>query len=189
MNGRSGGSSGSGGRVVEDIVTYVHKKVRIVMDMREIKFRGKRIDTGEWVYGYLTKSRPSPKSTEPPYELQTAIDHEEKGVMMTSLIDPESVGMYSGFYDKNGKEIYESDVIRLIDEDRNTIKVVCEFGTAKREIYGNLVEIHGFYFRRLYDDKKTFPLIKNYAGKHDTELFEIMGNLKDNPEILTGKFA
>lgn len=159
------------------------------MDIKDIKFRGRRVDNGEWVYGYPTRNRPSPKDAEPPYELLAAIDHEENGVMLTSLVDPETIQMYSGFNDKNNKEIYEMDIIQLVDEDGNIIKVVCEFGTAKRDIYGNLVEIHGFYFRRLYDDKKTFPIIKNYAGKHDTELFEIIGNLKDAPETLKGIFA
>ncbi|MBP1924613.1 putative phage protein (TIGR01671 family) [Sedimentibacter acidaminivorans] len=91
---------------------------------------------------------------------------------------------YTGLKDKNGKEIYEGDIIQLKNEDLEVIKVVCEFGTAKRQIFDNLVEITGFYFKRLCDDKKTFPIANNYLGKHDLELFEIIGNIYENPELL-----
>jgi len=93
-------------------------------------------------------------------------------------------GRYTGLKDKNGKEIYEGDIIQLINEDLEEIKVICEFGTAKRQIFDNLVEITGFYFKRLDDDRKTFPIINNYLGKHDLELFEVIGNIHDNPELL-----
>lgn len=91
---------------------------------------------------------------------------------------------YTGLKDKNVKEIYEGDIIQLINEDFEEIKVVCEFGKVKRQIFDNLVEITGFYFKRLCDDRKTFPILNNYLGKHDLELFEVIGNMHDNPELL-----
>lgn len=156
-----------------------------------VKHRGKRTDNGEWVKGYyfetpLTDGATGSKPEDGWYFLTGKSRHCISKNNCVYEVDPESVGLYSGFNDKNGKEIYTSDVIALVNADSDTIKVVCEYGTAKRDIYGNLVEIHGFYFRRLCDDKKTFPIIKNYAGKHDTELIEVIGNLKDNPELLVG---
>lgn len=95
---------------------------------------------------------------------------------------------FTGLTDKNGKDIYEGDVIELINEDNDRIKVVCEFGIARREILiGNgsvEVDISCFYFL-LPNGKKSFPIVNNYAGKHDLQLFEIIGNIYERPELIT----
>src|SRR5690606_11342130 len=93
---------------------------------------------------------------------------------------------FTGLHDKNGKEICEGDIIKLIDDVGEEIIVVCEFGTVRREIYGhdlNLCDITGFYFRK-EDGKATFPIVDNYAGKHDLELMEVIGDIYENPELL-----
>ena len=88
---------------------------------REIKFRGKRIDNGEWVYGYLFTT---------PLTNETGIaDHflsgqekkyqicDEHGVVFE--IDIKTVGQFIGREDKNGKEIYEKDIVKFIyNKDR-----------------------------------------------------------------------
>lgn len=76
-------------------------------------FRGKRIDNGEWIDGYLTKQRHSPLDSNysAPYNLEYVIDHEEKGVMFTSFVDPATIGQCTGLKDCNGKLIFEGDII------------------------------------------------------------------------------
>lgn len=63
-------------------------------------FRGKRVDNNEWVYGFLSKSRGNN------HFLSLCIDHEENGVMLSSIVEPETIGQYTGLTDKNGKKIF-----------------------------------------------------------------------------------
>ena len=98
--------------------------------MREIKCRGKRVDTGEWVTGYYV-------CVGEKYhyiytgKLDLCKDHP---CLEGFQVDPETVGQFTGYIDKTGKEIYEDDVIKVENyliceyEDADLIDVVifCE---------------------------------------------------------------
>ena len=96
----------------------------------------------------------------------------------------------SGWFDKNKKEIFEEDILELTNECGDLISIICKFGSVKRKIYTSEdvypeVEINGFYFLiNTQNGKKTFPIVKNYLGKHDCEIMQITGNtLKEKENV------
>lgn len=128
--------------------------------MREIKFRGKRLDNGEWVYGSLLMSEPQEKSLEP---LHCFIFPLDKGY---HRVIPDTVGQFTGLHDKNGREIHEGDVLLWGDDNRQN-QVVFSQGSFQMQRYGGLAPL------------RYHNLINSEAMNA-----EVIGNIYDNPELL-----
>ena len=143
--------------------------------MREIKFRGKSIDNGEWVYGNLTKQRyvPGDKDCSPPYKLELVIDQEYEGAMFTWFIIPETVGQYTGLTDKNGTKIFEGDIVNYFRKDYLNSETIFTDGCFMFKFLSS-------YTQKIRKSKQE-PIFKNV-----TTCGEIIGNIHDNPELLKG---
>lgn len=143
--------------------------------MREIKFRGKRESNGEWIYGDLLQKNSGRKVIMT--NLHTWGDNpddvEPYGEYIT--VDPNTVGQYTGIKDKNGKEIYEGDIVKtpLLDPIFGDILADAWCNALIRFNQGSFVVIyynsHNIYLQDLCDK------------------IELLGNIHDNPELLNTK--
>ena len=136
--------------------------------MREILFRGKRVDNGEWVEGYYLKANNHWHKKGIHEDWIATFTIQNGGwcnVVGKHAVIPETVGQYTGLTDKNGTKIFEGDIVKYGDTIN---KVVFEQrnGTA--------------YFGVAMDKTETwhFCYLTNSAG------MEIIGNIHDNPELL-----
>ncbi len=131
---------------------------------REIKFRGKYLKDGNWIYGFL-----SDKNS----DFTTIANNEDKGRYTEYSVNPDTVGQFTGLYDRNGKEIYEGDIVNIHDS-HETCGVV-----EYRDNIAAFVLCREKVKNRHKGDGTDYQL---YAGRE--KRYEIIGNIYDNPELL-----
>ena len=112
---------------------------------REILFRGKRVDNGEWVYGNLLYENMSDR-----YYIDLSINIREddycKLYVYAVEVIPETIGQYTGLTDNTGKKIFEGDIVFYSDftsvYKNDTRPLVCHehsiFASKKTEVIGNI---------------------------------------------------
>ena len=137
---------------------------------REIKFRGKRVDNGEWAYGYLFGI----------WEKRYILWGTTNDIPNMVEIIPETVGQYTGLKDKNGKEIYEGDIIKSLyancKKNEHIEKVVFFDGCFKAE------SANGGFFAKITGQGSPMPL--PFGKTAYMVECEIIGNIHDNPDLL-----
>ena len=131
---------------------------------RKIKFRGKDIKTGEWHYGHFFQRLGHYPAIIHPRP------HNGKIRYFEDAVEDETVGQFTGLYDKNGKEIYEGDII--IEKLRRARK-----DGERLVICFDDFEWQG---KNANDTTTSLSLLLEY------HTIEVVGNIHDNPELLKG---
>jgi len=133
--------------------------------MRDIRFRGKRLDTGEWVKGYYSKG-PSGTVYITPYRVGNPIK-----------VDPETVGQWTGLKDCEGYKIYEGDIVRITGNYKPGLYIV--FWDEHRVAWwGKNVKRDR---RDLQYDDDFYQLLGDCFQMTSRE---VVGNIYDDPELL-----
>lgn len=118
--------------------------------MRTIKFRGKKLENGEWVYGDLLTNNPTPQIL---------------AFYGQYAVEKETIGQFTGLLDKNGKEIFEGDIIEIA-----------------KEMYAKVVwnkEKASFEYEYLHPTQ-----IANTFYEFNMPYLSIVGNIHDNFNLL-----
>ena len=129
--------------------------------MREILFKAKRIDNGEWVEGYVIRKHGL-------YFIYDIVNSDSCR-QNNYEIDSETICQFTGLCDKNGKRIWENDILMAhLDESypEDVTYETVEWGVA------------GWVAR------ETGSTDREYIDKFDLKHFKVVGNIFDNPELL-----
>lgn len=137
--------------------------------MREILFRGKRTDNGEWIEGALLYTVSWTGAVTDARIVEDYLD-DDIPQLFQHEVEPSTVGQYTGLCDKNGKQIYEGDIVEWDGQSMDTYKIIYGddasfFGVP---INGRLEQVAG----------ESLSLLNADLG------IVVVGNIHDNLELL-----
>ena len=127
--------------------------------MREILFRGKT-EYGSWIIGDLLQ-----------YANTAQIWTQEEHGKCNYIVDPATVGQFTGLKDKNGVKIFEGDVIRIKIEGESSFT----FNYLRKVVFVN--GIFGIGKQKDEESISPFPI-------YSMDMFKVIGNIHDNFELL-----
>ena len=143
--------------------------------MREIIFRGKK-DDDEWVYGSFCMDALEQFNGLCGVDGFIRLYDKGKGKMQTYEVDRETVGQYTGLMDKNGKRIFEGDIVAQNWYD---------YDEPRDDSFGKVVFCEYDCSFSVMDVNKDGFMPLGRCGSYHWEV-EVIGNIHDNPELLKG---
>ena len=137
--------------------------------MREILFRGKNCVTNNWVYGNYCAAE---------YLNSNGVEHlivevPRNGVSVRII--PETVGQYTGLLDKDGKKVFEGDIVKVYDN----------FDYVGETLYVGTVQWDDTFLN--WELKTSENIVWSLKNLPSVLYYEVIGNVFDNPELLEVK--
>lgn len=127
---------------------------------RKIIFRGKDFLKEEWVYGDLVKTKNF-----------VAIKRTNGDYFHPTQVSPNTVGQYTGLKDKDGREIYEGDILQYIGKRRDNMN----------KVYRRKVVFHEGMFALLSKELPVYSALNYHCMEDGRSAWSVIGNIHDNP--------
>lgn len=142
--------------------------------MREILFRGKRTDNGEWVHGNLVRG------CDEKYAYIVEFGNKE---MCRNYVDvnPDTVGQYTGLKDKNGTKIFEGDIVKCVDSNNGgSFTAIVSFGNPNCEYNW------GFQLIQMGGDNLNTDILLWVDMEEAGAYIKVIGNIYDAAKTIGG---
>lgn len=139
--------------------------------MREILFRGKRLRDGKWLEGYYVKIL-NPFAEDGKPERHFIFD----GTPFNQEINPKTLGQYTGLNDKNGKKVFEGDVLSIEFHSNGSLFEPSHTWHENAEVIW--AQNHFGWYAKFANEELS---LWEYD---DSKTIEVIGNIHDNPEML-----
>lgn len=160
--------------------------------MREILFKAKQIDNGEWIEGSLIDLDIDNGYCYivPPYKKASILPIIFLITDRMKLVDPETLCRFTGLCDKNGNKIWKNDILMCHGNPKDLVKAAFgEFGVRNIETGSIVDKVVGWHYEVVPTDAISrcepfcwpMPLTEYYIERCE---MEVVGNIFDNPELL-----
>lgn len=134
--------------------------------MREIVFRGKDINNKGWVYGALVQQQDDPLREKTLIISYSNYQYGDFSEAVIHEVDPETVGQYTGFVDKNGKKIFEGDIVSIYNSKAFLFAVAWN---------------DNHYILKCTTNSVSDKILNVIESPEDVK---VVGNIYDNPELI-----
>lgn len=154
--------------------------------MREILFKAKRIDNGEWVEGYYLRDQYHIGGKDIIFYRKDS----DRFTVYTNIIDIETLCQFTGLCDKNGNKIWKNDILMCHGNPKDLVKAAFgEFGVRNIETGSIVDKVVGWHYEVVPTDAISrcepfcwpMPLTEYYIERCE---MEVVGNIFDNKELL-----